>query len=81
MRQIEGETMQEMSGAHASTPRPHGAGWLVPSASGPGQCYVEVIEHTMRWTCPSWVYRGMQLKGNCKHVRRVLAMKHEVRMA
>jgi SWIM zinc finger len=41
---------------------------------------VEVTEHTVRCTCPSWVYRRTQIRGNCKHIRRVLAMGQEVTM-
>jgi hypothetical protein len=64
-----------------STPVSHGVGWLVPSTSGADTYDVEVTEHTMRSTCPRWVYRGAPVKRYCKHSRRVLAMKQEVTMA
>jgi hypothetical protein len=61
-------------------PQRHGVGWLVPSSSGTGTYYVEITEGTVRCTCPSWVYRRTQVGGDCKHIRRVMAMNTEVTM-
>jgi SWIM zinc finger len=60
-----------------STPQRHGAGWLVPSASGPGTYYVEITEERVRCTCPQWVYAGRKRGIPCKHIRRAMAMTTE----
>jgi hypothetical protein len=57
------------------TPQRRGAGWFVPS--GAVGYYVAIDAHTVRCTCPSFVWRRTRLpRGECKHigaVRRLLA--------
>jgi hypothetical protein len=58
------------------TPRRHGTGWRVPSASGRGHYYVEITKDTCRCTCPSFVHRRTRRpQGECKHIAEVRKLR------